>query len=69
MESLDLTDAQRFEIEKFNRVIDATSDLDDLRKLAKIVFKAWMTQRAATAWVMRQNLPESTNFRSTQKPK
>lgn len=56
MEPLALSTAQQFESERFGRAIDATNDLSTLRDLAKQLLQAWMTQRAATHWVMRQGL-------------
>ena len=56
MEPLALSTAQQFESERFGRAIDATDDLPTLRGLAKQLLQAWMTQRAATHWVMRQGL-------------
>lgn len=54
---LQLTIGQQFEIEKMNRVIDSTEDVEALRALAKQLSQAWMTQKAALAWFMYQNLP------------
>jgi len=51
-----LTDAQAFEVERFSRAIDATSDLEALRGMCKQLLQAWMTQKSVTCWVMRQNL-------------
>ena len=45
---------QQFEIERFNRAIDATADPEQLRHLAKQLLQAWHTQKAATQWVMAQ---------------
>ena len=53
-----LTDAQAFEQERLSRAIDATSDPAVLRAICKQLLQAWMTQRAATSWVMRQGLPQ-----------
>jgi hypothetical protein len=49
-----LTTTQRFEIERFNRVIDATSNVEELRTIAKQLLEAWQGQKAAAAWVLRQ---------------
>ncbi len=54
---LSLTPAQAFEQERFSRAIDATTDPAALQALCKQLLQAWMTQRAATAWAMRQGLP------------
>ena len=54
---MQLSVGQQFEIERFNRAIDATADPDQLRSLAKQLLQAWHTQKAATSWVMSQQLP------------
>ena len=56
MEPLALTASQEFEIERFSRAIDATGDVATLRAIAKQLLQAWMTQKAATKWAMRQAL-------------
>lgn len=55
--SITLSTAQQFELERFNRVIDETTDREALRKIAKQLHHAWQTQRAATVWAYRQTLP------------
>ncbi|NDD68841.1 MAG: hypothetical protein EBZ29_05475 [Synechococcaceae bacterium WB9_4xC_028] len=52
--AVELSITQQFEIERFNRAIDATADPDQLRNLAKQLLQAWHTQKAATAWVASQ---------------
>ncbi|MFM7268558.1 MAG: hypothetical protein ACKOZT_08230 [Cyanobium sp.] len=47
---------QQFEIERMNRAIDATCDPEALRGIAKQLLQAWHSQKAATQWVMRQQL-------------
>ena len=59
MDSMALSPAQQFEIEKMNRIIDSTADIAALRKVAKELLTAWMMQRSATVWMMRQTLPKS----------
>jgi hypothetical protein len=54
--AMELTTAQCFEIERHNRLIDATDDLQTLRNLAKLLLRSWYSQKAATAWVMRQGM-------------
>ena len=54
---LELTMGQKFELEKMGRVIDSTTDLKVIQDLCKQLLEAWMTQKAATAWIMRENLP------------
>jgi hypothetical protein len=47
---------QQFELERMSRAIDATADLETLQGLAKQLLQAWHSQKAATQWVMRQQL-------------
>jgi hypothetical protein len=47
--------SQTFELEKMQRVIDSCDNASDLKALAKQLLSAWMTQKAACLWVMRQN--------------
>jgi hypothetical protein len=54
--------AQQFEIAKMERVIDNTSDVEALRKVAKMLHQAWQGQRAATLWAMRQSLPKAIDL-------
>jgi hypothetical protein len=57
LEVLELSVAQQFEIERFNRAIEATADADALRSLAKQLLQAWHTQQAATNWMIQQQAP------------
>ena len=59
---LALTLGQRFEIERMSRAIDATVDPQALRGLAKQLLQAWHSQKAATQWVMRQQLGSPPQF-------
>ena len=52
--AVELSIGQQFEIERFNRAIDATADPEQLRTLAKQLLQAWHTQKAATHWVTNQ---------------
>ncbi|MCP9772707.1 hypothetical protein KBY66_08715 [Synechococcus sp. Tobar12-5m-g] len=61
-EPLALTLGQKFELERMTRVIDSTGDAQSLRGLAKQLLHAWQTQRAATDWVMRQQLAMPSGF-------
>lgn len=56
MEPLTLSTTQQFELERMNRAIDATTDPQVLQGLCKQLLQAWQTQRAATGWVMRDNM-------------
>jgi hypothetical protein len=64
-EPLALTLGQKFELERMSRAIDATTDPQVLRGLAKQLLQAWHSQKAATQWVMRQQLGAPSPF-STQ---
>ena len=55
-EPLALSLGQKFELERMSRAIDATADTQALRGLAKQLLQAWHSQKAATQWVMRQQL-------------
>ena len=57
MEPLALTTSQRFEIERFSRAIDATDDVAALKSIANQLLRAWMAQKAATVWAMKQTIP------------
>jgi hypothetical protein len=59
---MELTIGQKFEIEKMGRVIDSTTDLKALRDLCKQLLEAWMVQKAAAVWIMRENLPGPPNY-------
>lgn len=56
MEPLALSTAQQFESERLGRLIDSLEDIGQLRKVATVLLQGWMTQRAATAWAMREGL-------------
>ncbi|QVL54151.1 MAG: hypothetical protein KFB97_07625 [Cyanobium sp. M30B3] len=53
---IELSVGQQFEIERFSRAIDANTDADQLRRLAKQLLQAWHTQKAATNWMIQQQL-------------
>lgn len=61
-EPLALSLGQQFELERMSRAIDATLDPQALQGLAKQLLQAWHSQKAATQWVMRQQLGSSTAF-------
>ena len=52
--SVSLSVAQQFDVERMNRAIESTFDPQKLQVMAKQLLQAWHSQRAATAWVMRQ---------------
>ena len=53
---MELSMGQKFEMERMNRAIDACQDMAELKSLAKRLVSAWMTQKAATAWMIREQL-------------
>ena len=55
--SIQLTTEQHFQIEQFNRALDTTRDPEQLRQLARQLMQAWQTQKAATCWVLKQDMP------------
>ncbi|MFN9545930.1 MAG: hypothetical protein ACK6AD_02500 [Cyanobacteriota bacterium] len=61
-EPLALSLGQKFELERMSRAIDATTDPEVLRGLAKQLLEAWHSQKAATQWVMRQHLGAPPQF-------
>ena len=61
-EPLALSLGQQFELERMSRAIDATLDPLALQGLAKQLLQAWHSQKAATQWVMRQQLGSSQAF-------
>ena len=59
-EPLALSLGQQFELERMSRAIDSTNDPQALQGLAKQLLQAWQSQKAATQWVMRQQLGSSS---------
>jgi hypothetical protein len=55
-EPLSLSLGQKFELERMSRAIDSTVDIQTLQGLAKQLLQAWHSQKAATQWIMRQQL-------------
>ena len=51
-----LTMTQQFEMERINRAIDSTADPEQLQNIAKQLLQAWQSHRAATDWVIRQQM-------------
>lgn len=51
---IDLSLGQKFEIERFSREIDGTTDIEALRAIAKQLLRAWQVQRAAAQWVIQE---------------
>lgn len=65
-EPLALSLGQKFELERMSRAIDATVDPEALQGLAKQLLQAWHSQKAATQWVMRQQLGSPPRFGGAQ---
>jgi hypothetical protein len=61
-EPLALSLGQQFELERMSRAIDDTADLKALQGIAKQLLQAWHSQKAATQWVMRQQLGAPSQF-------
>ena len=53
-ETVVLSVAQQFDVERMNRAIESTLDPQKLQVIAKQLLQAWHAQRAATVWVTRQ---------------
>ena len=53
-ETVGLSVAQQFDVERMNRAIESTLDPLKLQVMAKQLLQAWHSQRAATVWVIRQ---------------
>jgi hypothetical protein len=53
---MELSMAQRFELERHGRLLDELEDIETLRAMAKLLLRSWYAQKAATEWVMRQGL-------------
>ena len=65
---LALTPAQAFELERMTRAIDNTHDTPTLHQLCHQLLRAWMVQRSATAWAMRQGLSGGPQVRIHPSP-
>ena len=46
--------SQQFEAESLKRMIDSTTDVQELQTLARELTDLYMRQRAATAWVVSE---------------
>lgn len=55
-DAIQLSISQKFEMEKMNRIIDNCTNIEDLRQVAKSMLSAWMVQKAATAWMIREQM-------------
>lgn len=57
---------QAFERERMSRCIETTNDVKQLQKIAVTLLDAWLTQRAATGWVMREALGSAPKIDASQ---
>lgn len=64
MEPMSLSASQLFEIEKMSRIIDSSTDIEALRKITKQLLQAWMVQKSATNWAIKEGLSRSFGGRS-----
>lgn len=59
-EPLELSLSQRFESERLTRLIEESTNLQDLKKISKVLLDGWMTQKAACQWMIKQSLARPT---------
>jgi hypothetical protein len=59
--TLGLSLGQKFEMERISRAIDSEADPTVLRGIAKQLLNAWQTQKAATSWVIKQQISSDSN--------
>lgn len=62
--SLALSLEQQFEIARFEQVIDAIEDLNELRSIAKQLLVSWQGQVAATRWAVHQRMTPLSSYDS-----
>ena len=56
---MELNFTQKFEQEKYSRMIESCEDVEDLRKISKMLLEAYFAQKSATEWALRQSLPSN----------
>jgi hypothetical protein len=56
IDPLKLSINQEFERERMARVIDSTTNVSELREVAKQLLTAWLTQQAASQWILKSSL-------------
>jgi len=66
MEPMSLSTSQLFEIEKMSRIIDSSTDIEALRRITKQLLQAWMVQKSATNWAIKEGLSRSFGSRGRQ---
>lgn len=53
---LELSLSDSFNKERFTRAINESNDVVELRKIATVLLQGWLTQKAATQWVIKQSM-------------
>lgn len=53
---LELSLSDSFNRERFSRAIDESTDVKELRDIAKVLLGGWLTQKAATQWILKEAL-------------
>lgn len=53
---LELSLSQSFEKERFGRAIEESTDLKEVKEIARVLLNGWFSQRAATQWVLKEAL-------------
>jgi len=53
---LELSLADSFSRERFTRVINECSDVKELQKIAVLLLGSWLSQKAATQWIIRETM-------------
>ena len=53
-DAISLSMAAQFETERIGRLIDTTDDPGQLRRICRMMLQGWMTQKAASEWLIRQ---------------
>lgn len=54
-DAIALSMAAQFETERIGRLIDSTDDPGQLRRICRMMLQGWMTQKAASEWLIRQS--------------
>lgn len=66
---LELSLSDSFNRERFTRIINESSDVKELRQIAVLLLGSWLTQKAATQWILKEAMskpfavsPETVNL-------
>lgn len=66
-QSFELSLSEKFDQQRFLRLIDECNDIDQMRQIAKSLLGGWYAQRAASKWFMKQTLPVPSKIVPTLK--